>query len=197
MNVLLAIQDSNNCLMASGDGGISWIPIRNPPEVTCLAVEKGIVFAGAARGVFYSFNSGNDWINFSNGLLKEMQITSLTITENNIFCGTNGNGVWQRSLTEMKGMAMPDKKGHWPNSLAIKNTGQKMKVDFSISKGDDVALILYAVRGEKTISSIERYFSAGNYANPAEISSLKIGVYLCQMKTGRGILKIKRFFLNK
>jgi photosystem II stability/assembly factor-like uncharacterized protein len=197
VNVLLAIQDSNKCLMASGDGGRSWLPIRNLPQIACLAVDKGIVFAGATRGVFYSFDCGNDWINFSNGLSRDLKITSLTIMGGNIYCGTNGNNVWQRSLSEITAMEMPDRKGCWPYSFSVTTSNQSMKVNFSISHGDYVSLILYAVRGEKTISSVQRRFTAGEYSNPAAISSLNRGVYLCQIKTGRGFMKTEKFFLEK
>jgi hypothetical protein len=81
------------------DGGRSWTEIvRGLPEgpvngVKEDPVRKGLLFAGTEKGVFVSFNDGDDWqpLNMN---LPPTSVRDLVIHEDDLVVGTHGRSFW-------------------------------------------------------------------------------------------------------
>lgn len=96
---------SGNKVMASADGGVTWTSLNgtlpNLP-VNCIAYQAGsndALYIGTDVGVYYRDNTLTDWVPFQNGLpnviVNELEIS---YTENKIWAGTYGRGLWSSPL---------------------------------------------------------------------------------------------------
>lgn len=90
----------------SSDNGANWIPINNGlPEkayVNSLVINETCIFASIFEcGVFFSIDNGANWIALNNGLPLNFRVNSIVISGNNIIAGTEGQGVWKRTLREI------------------------------------------------------------------------------------------------
>jgi photosystem II stability/assembly factor-like uncharacterized protein len=55
------------------------------------------VFAAGDKGVYVSTNNGDSWTAVSNGLTT-LDVRALLVDGTNLYCGTNGGGIWRREL---------------------------------------------------------------------------------------------------
>jgi hypothetical protein len=84
----------------TSDYGQSWSPIAGTlPEEHFVRViredteRKGLLFAGMERGLFVSFNSGDDWQPLQTNL-PVVPITDLMIRRNDLVLATQGRAFW-------------------------------------------------------------------------------------------------------
>ena len=82
------------------DFGNSWIKIINGlPKNEYVNVvrsdikQKGLLFAGTNRGVYVSFNDGEDWQQLSLNL-PTTDITDLLVHDNDLIASTQGRAIW-------------------------------------------------------------------------------------------------------
>jgi photosystem II stability/assembly factor-like uncharacterized protein len=97
----LAVKDTNifagtyqNGVFRSTDNGASWTAVNNglgafQNQVTSLAVDGKLLFAGTAAGLCLSTDDGNSWSTLSAGNLSSLQfINCITASASTIFVGT-------------------------------------------------------------------------------------------------------------
>jgi hypothetical protein len=79
----------------SNDNSANWTPVNNGlmSTVNALAVIDSILFAGINDGVFRSSNNGANWILNDSGLVG-LNISSLAVSDTDLFAGTDFNGVF-------------------------------------------------------------------------------------------------------
>lgn len=90
----------------SFDSGENWERSARFPDVeygiTAIFPHNGVIYAGTSgQGVFRSFNSGDTWEQFSQGLNEPgaNEISGLAIRNDTLYASTIGAGVYRRPLT--------------------------------------------------------------------------------------------------
>jgi hypothetical protein len=87
----------------SSDNGINWSEIYNGltnKNIKCLSIRDSITFAGTKEGIFLTSNNGESWIDVSYNLINR-NITSIIFSNNNIFIGIQGNGIFKTDIDEL------------------------------------------------------------------------------------------------
>ncbi len=81
----------NNCLS-------QWEPTASINEnfVQCFAQKGTVIFAGTGNGIYKTTNNGTNWTAINSGL-SNFEITSLAVSEPNIFTGTFEGGIFASS----------------------------------------------------------------------------------------------------
>lgn len=119
--------------------------IKNPSDITALAIKDSLIFAGSAYGgIYLSTDNGNTWTAKNNGLtVREKQIFSILIMGSDIYIGTrtgvaysNDNGDNWTSKKIGKGL-------HYVNSLA--------NIEDNIFAGTDGGVFLSTNKGENWV----------------------------------------------
>lgn len=100
---LFAGTQGSGIFKSVNDGG-TWtdantgIPLYT--NVTCFTTFGTTVFAGTDNGVFSSSNNGALWNNINTGLI-DTSITAINVSNNYLWAGTTGHGVWKRQLSQI------------------------------------------------------------------------------------------------
>ena len=107
-------QDFEGGLYQSTDGGATWERIFDSPEVSAIVIDpqnSQRLYLGTSddpyhdhstgAGVFRSPDGGKTWEAFNEGL-DMLAINTLEITENALYAGTGGGGVYQWVFTDEK-----------------------------------------------------------------------------------------------
>ncbi len=105
-NVTSFIASGSNLFVGTYDSGIflstnngeNWAPVNNGLSgwglyIQSLAASGSKLFAGSYNGVFVSSNNGESWTQTS-GIMTNVTVTSLLVTDSNIFAGTGAEGVF-------------------------------------------------------------------------------------------------------
>jgi len=79
---------TNNGYDWSGRGPISGV------SVNALIIRDSLIFQGGEYGFFKSTNFGNHWFVYWPGFKEGVTITSLTVSGDSIFAGTDGKGIF-------------------------------------------------------------------------------------------------------
>ena len=102
---------SGGGIFFSIDTGASWTAVNNGfsfdsaislyPHITSLAISGTNIFAGTdlGGGVFSSTNNGGSWVAINGGIMGNHAISSLEVTQTNIFTSTVDDGVFLSSDT--------------------------------------------------------------------------------------------------
>lgn len=92
--------DYNPYIYKTTDYGATWKKLTNgiPNEDFTRALRadpkrKGLLYAGTERGMYISFDDGNNWSKFQLNL-PIVPITDLTIKNNNLIAATQGRSFW-------------------------------------------------------------------------------------------------------
>ncbi|MFN0174375.1 MAG: hypothetical protein ACKVU0_07005 [Saprospiraceae bacterium] len=95
-------------MLFSKDGGQTWtfinlatagLPYGDAPFNDLLQVGNYLLAANP-NGVFLSQNNGTDWTPWNDGFSSN-SITNLEVHDGFLWAGTQGSGVWKRSLSEL------------------------------------------------------------------------------------------------
>lgn len=187
--------DSSNIYMSTNFGG-NWIKVKNglpASDVYALAVSGTTLFAAMGKivcpeapgGVFMSSNNGTTWINKNQGFNNPC-IYALLITNSSIFAGTNSQGIWKRSISEIIGIQNVSSElpreyklyQNYPNPF-----NPNTNIEFSISKKSLVELIIFDVKGKEISKLVNGNLEAGVYRYNYDGSHLSSGVYFYKLIT--------------
>ncbi len=106
---------TNIGVFLSTDNGTSWREV-NTISGLALAVFGTNLFVGGFNGIFLSTNNGTSWTNISSGLSTNFEVTSLAISNSNIFVESRNGCVWKRPLSEVIANI-------WQADLTVKDNG--------------------------------------------------------------------------
>lgn len=208
----------------SNDAGLSWKKAAGflkdtmgiAADVTALGVRDSIIFASVdimqisqinqVRSVFMSRNFGNTWSDFHAGLPENIQINSFASTDNFIFAGTNGRGVWKNPLSliakgeNQAAAVMPMQfrlEQNYPNPFNPVTT-----ISYSVPTDSRVKLVIYNLLGEQVNTLINEDVKAGKYEVVFRSGDLPSGVYFYRLDASsasgnRNYTSTKKFILLK
>jgi photosystem II stability/assembly factor-like uncharacterized protein len=94
---------TNNGIFLSSNNGTGWTPINTGLPVSpilSLAINGSKILAGTYYGVFLSVDNGSNWFTFNQPLATP--IYGLAIHGSDAYVGTQGMGIWSRTLSEFK-----------------------------------------------------------------------------------------------
>jgi hypothetical protein len=167
-------------LYMSSDNGANWTQSAGSNGFNALVGIGNNVFAGTSSGgVRLSTNNGTSWAAVNTGLTP-YDIRSLVIVGSDIYCGTYGNGVWKRALSEMVVGVEELEKSHvnlFPNPSA---GTFKIESDNKFSK--NITVEVYNLLGDKILEQYE--------LGEINLSHVSKGIYFVKIdEDGKGYTK--------
>ncbi len=150
----------------SADNGASWMVDETGSltgkKVIALAETNNNIFAGTySNGIFLSTDNGISWTPVSTGLPKTdtnktTPVTSLVISGDHLFAGTDFNSVWRRPLSEMISptaiSSSEQQKAAMQTDFRVSTSGgfhSDVVLSYRIQSRLFVQLGIYTVVGEK------------------------------------------------
>jgi len=193
----------------SPDSGITWQNMSTGlPEfgsVTSLTSDSnGNLFAGMAwDGFYYSKNNGTTWHPALQGL-NTMTIPGVLAVGGTVFAGTDGNGLFQRSIDEILALPIVDvlASGAKPSARLALLPNQPNPFNpvttlrFTLPREGFVTLSVYTLAGQKVAVPVSQRLCAGLHAREFNASRLSSGVYLCRLQFGHTVLSQKIVFVK-
>ena len=133
--------DFNTYLFCSDDMGLTWKKITNGLEsyVHCIkedAANPNLLFAGTERGIFVSFNRGENWSSLNLGIpslpVREIQIHP---EENDLIIATHGRGIYiLDDISWMKDISNIDR----PKLFNVRHTYRYIPVSDRSTQGNKI-----------------------------------------------------------
>ena len=200
--VSFAVSDNNIFAATGGYGGVflstnngtNWIEVNsgfpNPTSVSSLAASGGNILAvHYTDGIFLSTNNGNKWTAVDAGLTN-IEVTSLSVSGNTIYAGTNGSGVWRRPLSEMIDLTDVHPREEPINQAPFKigvqsRAGSALSVEFNIPHSKRVAVTMHDLAGREISSLVNQHFDAGSYRYLWDTRTFAQGCFMLKMQVGR------------
>jgi photosystem II stability/assembly factor-like uncharacterized protein len=101
---------SGRGVVRAKDSARVWFPaaagLPDSATVTALALYQDTLFAATQKGIYRSVDNGDNWAADNTGL-SDTVVLAFTVSGNQLFAGTNGGGIWRRSLSGMSIPAAP------------------------------------------------------------------------------------------
>lgn len=92
-----------NGIYVSKDDGLTWTKATEgfytDWNIRSFASYKDLIFMSTVKGIYYSTNFGQSWIQMNEGL-KNSNTGPLVIYKDTLYVGTRGNGVWKHDLMD-------------------------------------------------------------------------------------------------
>ncbi|MCL6100535.1 MAG: T9SS type A sorting domain-containing protein [Bacteroidetes bacterium] len=179
-------------IFRSTNNGSYWTLINTglPPVFTASTFSinsLGYIYVGGAEipgGVYVSRNDGNNWTKITNGLSVE-QVGSLAIASNDyIFAGTDGGGVY-RSINTSTSKAYNDKfipatfilMQNYPNPF-----NPSTSISYEVPRSSFVTLEVYDVLGRKMSTLVQEEKATGKYSIRFNADGLASGIYFYTLR---------------
>ncbi|GAB4156862.1 MAG: hypothetical protein Tsb0033_07980 [Winogradskyella sp.] len=170
----------------SSDAGLTWTSYRlNLPNFVAQALtwqdngDDGL-YVGMNYGVFYTDNTRNRWVAFSNGLpnvrINELEINS---ADNMLYAATYGRGLWRSNVFDAS-LSVEDFEF---NDLQMYPNPTKDQVTLKWDKPEDVSIRVYDTQGKivfygKQVSLINQF--------SINVSSFNPGIYFVKVNSDKG-----------
>ena len=175
----------------SANSGVNWqkvssgLPVNN--YISSFAVSGTNLFAGTPEGVFLTTNNGASWNDVSKGLANT-DVLSLTVSNSDLFAGTNGSGVWKRPLSELV-TAVENGHNNIPNNFELKQNypnpfNPSTNIDFAIPQSSFVNLKVYDILGREAATLVNEEKPAGNYQIEFNAANHPSGIYFYKLQAG-------------
>jgi hypothetical protein len=183
----------------STNNGTSWTLANHGIEtatVKCFASYGRSVFA-LADGIFLTTNSGTDWTPVDLAGFTSTSISTITVAGSNLLAGSDGAGIWKRSLSEITSASGPTPglptvtvlRQNFPNPF---NPGTT--ISYSIERSGVVILRVFDLLGNEVATLVNRHESAGDHAVQFDGNGLPTGVYIYRIEVA-GAAKSKKLLL--
>jgi len=195
-------QGTSTGVYVSDDGGVGWIQrnsgLINKEYVKAFTLRENNLFAATlGGGVFLSTNNGITWNGVNTGL-KETDVSSLTVSDNFLYVGTNWGGVWRRPLSEMvtsvekqheKSPTKFELDQNYPNPF-----NPATNITFSLPLKSFVSLKIFDALGREMSTLVFEELSAGVYSRAWNGKGFPSGIYFYRLETG-SFTKTKKLVL--
>lgn len=189
-------------IFVSTDNGANWTQTSlNNQRVLSIVINGENVLAGTlSGGVYLSRDNGLNWIQKNEGL-DTLYIQSLLISNDYIFAGSMGKGVYRRSLSEIVNVKqtselLPSEYSlhqNYPNPF-----NPSTNIRFDIPQSALVKLTIYDALGREIATLVNENLSAGsyNYQFSTDNFQLGSGIYFYRLTAGE-FSETKRLVLLK
>lgn len=142
------------------------------------------------RGVFVTFNGGQSWEPFNNGLITKYHDASMLFIpgeENRFYLATGSQSVWTYTQTETSNEPPEDifpteysVSQNYPNPFNSATT-----IEFSLPEAGEVSLVIYDILGREVARPVSGYREAGNHSVTIDMGEAGSGVYFYRLITVR------------
>ncbi len=149
-------------------------------------------------GMYISYNNGDQWINFGQGLPFLSEINKVAQFNTKILIGTS-DGIYQRNVSELTGINLVSNEvpsqfelmQNYPNPF-----NPTTHFGFRISEFGLVKLSIYNILGEEVNVLINQELQPGTYEVEFNGSNLPSGVYYYKITAGE-FNNVKKMILAK
>lgn len=185
---------------ASSDDGKSWNNVNEGMTNNHIRVLHSIesnLFAATNDGVFISKDEGLHW--FQTGLTGLGDIWALDSNSKYIFAGTDLNGIWKMSITEITEIKTDNI--NLPTFLSLYQNypnpfNPTTKIKFGLPESGFTKLIVYDALGREVTTILKSEMSAGYHEVDFNASNLSSGIYFYRIQTNN-FTDIKKMLLIK
>lgn len=146
------------------------------------------LFAGTKDGgVFLANDNRTSWTAVNDGL-SNLRIHSLAGNDMYLFAGTDGSGVWRRSLSEMTTSA-ESSSGSIPHSLSLGQNHPNpvssiTTIPYSLNRTSFITLKIYNPLGKEIETLVVKELPAGEHQISWNRKDLPSGAYTYRLTTG-------------
>lgn len=149
-------------------------------------------------GFFLSKDNGLSWVQKNEGL-DTLNVRTLLISNDYLFAGTIGKGVYRRGLSEIVNVKQTSEilpsehslRQNYPNPF-----NPVTNISFDIAVTGNTKLIVFDVSGKIIAELVNEILSPGTYNYSFHTSSLPSGVYFYKLEVGNYI-QTRRMVLVK
>jgi len=192
-------------LYKSIDGGENWINIGSTlPDIPGWSVVNDpaypeIIYFGNEFGVYVSYDDGETWEEFIDGMGDGVFAIDLKISpaNNKLRVATHGNGVFERSLQVISNIAEHQESSNEFSLMNYPNPfSSQTLISFTLKERSPVELSIFDVSGKLIATPFDNILDKGYNEmvwKPEEASPE--GVYLCRLIVGgrsQGIRMIRK-----
>ncbi len=172
----------------TADKGTSWTVANNGLQdtvVRSLALSELNLIAGTQLGVYLSMDNGSNWADANNGLPTNTFVKSLAINGNTVFAGTNGQGIWLRSLSELTDVE--NTQNNSPKSFSLDQNypnpfNPTTVIKYRIPEQSNIKIEIFNILGQKVNTLVNEEEPAGFYEKIWNASKLSSGIYLISIR---------------
>jgi len=195
-----------NGVYLSTNNGSNWTQTSlNNGTIQALLINGSNIFAGGYvnGGFFVSTNNGTSWIQRSEGGVGGVR--ALCISNNFIFAGTDGGGIYRRPLSEIVGIRPISEEV--PQSYELKQNypnpfNPSTKIKFAIpsnakSESSTVKLIILDILGREIATPVNEKLHPGTYEVEWNAFGLSSGTYFYSLIANNSVIATRKFILIK
>ena len=176
---------SNHGMYVSFDNGDNWTYANNGlvPNYIIRNFENNgsTLFVTTDYGVFATNDFGQNWVAINNGL-KNLNASSIKISNDTLYVGTYGNGIWKQSITDIK-----------RNFQGFQQSDKLLKV-YPNPASDYIHVVTNSNKARfKIIDMVGKEVLSGNLnlSNEINISGIKCGTYIVFILFDKKVLATK------
>jgi photosystem II stability/assembly factor-like uncharacterized protein len=175
----------------STNSGIIWVMknsgLSPDPYSSSIIRANGVLVTSlkfGGSGMFKSFDNGDNWIDFKQGLPFLNEINRIIQFNNKILAGTS-DGIYQRDVSELTGIIKisgeaPEKfelNQNYPNPFNPETMIKFTIPDAGAQYFEPVQLIVYNINGQRIQSLVNQQLQPGTYEVTFDGSNFPSGVY--------------------
>ena len=178
----------------SADNGNSWTKLTglSSSGFGDLAVIDSTVFLSTDNSIFFTTDYGTTWLIANSGLENKF-VNTLYAAGGELYAGTEHDGVWHRSASEIVTPIL-QRKGQQPSAsipmFSIRFNGSadfQATITFSLAERMKVKVKVYDIRGHEICSPVSGVFGAGSHSVPWNARTVASGMYMVIMISGADV----------
>ncbi|RPI18956.1 MAG: T9SS C-terminal target domain-containing protein [Ignavibacteriae bacterium] len=191
----------------STNNGFNWTQSAlNYGTISSLLTYNDIIFAGGAisgGGFYISTNNGSNWLNKSDGLIN--LVGGIVTSNNNIFVGTGGTGIYRRSMSEIVGIRKVP--GNIPQEFKLSQNfpnpfNSSTQIAYELPTTNRVKLNIYDILGQEIASLVDKNQTPGKYTITWDAFNNTSGIYFCKLiavseNKNESYMNVIKLILNK
>jgi len=200
-------RDPQPHVFRSSNMGATWSDISsNLPDapVNAFAVDnndQSVLYLGNDVGMYVSFNTGESWEFFGEGLpIVTVGDIKIHPTANFLVAGTHGRSMYKIDLDMVTGVEK-DNETTTPNSFVLEQNypnpfNPSTTIQYKVGSQQFVVLKVYDVIGKEIVTLVNEEKPAGTYEINFNASTFTSGVYFYTLDAGE-FIETKKMILLK